>query len=403
MIVRTRGGDRELRSGTIGSSVIPAPGFGSWRPSSGEPITVARATALPAVFNAIRLVAETTGRLPLRVYSGFQAEKRTREDTWQWDLLHHRPNPERSAFDFWQDVAACIETTGDAFAFKAKSRRRVEALFLIHPACVQVKRDRESKELRYVVTRGRERAEFMRSEILHIRGLTTDGGDRGISPLDSEAIGSGLSRYEHEGSLYRNHASIPYALKFEGKMDRQQAAQALAVWKSTHSGGNDSGNPGVLAGGAGIENLGITMEQAQFIESHEFSVKDIARIYNLPASLLNGMDTQPTEEESRRLLNFGLAPRLKRISEAVYCDPDIFPPGEDLYPEHYTDEFVRPDAKAMAEIYHKLTQVGLLLPDEGRAELGRPPLPKGAGQIPQITPVGGAPNPAAVTNGASAE
>lgn len=404
MIVRTRGGDRELRSGPIGSSVIPAPGSMGWWPSSGEPITVNRAMALPAVFGAIRLIAETTGRLPLRVYSGFQADKRTREDSWQWDLLHRRPNPERSAFDFWQDVSSCLETNGNAYMQKAKSRRRVEALFLIHPSCVQVKRDRETGELRYHVTRGGKYAELTRSEILHVRGLSPDGGDVGISPLMSEAIGGAQARYGHEGSTFRNHASPPGAIKVPGKVDRQQGARIVANWMANHSGEN-VGKPALLSDGGDWVPYGMTFEDAQFIEGHEFSVKDIARIYNLPASLLNGAETQPTEEESRRFLNFGLSPRLDRISEALLIDDDLFPPANsDLYPEFYTDEFVRPDAKAMAEIYHKLVQVGLILPDEGRAELGRPPLPKGAGQIPQITPVGGAPNPAvAATNGASAE
>ena len=37
-------------------------------------------------------------------------------------------------------------------------------------------------------------------------------------------------------------------------------------------------------------------------------------------------------------------------------------------------------------------QSGVLLPDEARHELGYEPYPDGIGQIPQITPVGGAPN-----------
>jgi hypothetical protein len=44
-------------------------------------------------------------------------------------------------------------------------------------------------------------------------------------------------------------------------------------------------------------------------------------------------------------------------------------------------------------VQHFRIQNGSELVDEARADNGRPPLPNGAGQIPQITPVGGAPNP----------
>lgn len=400
MIVRTRSGDREFRSGQIGSSVIPS--LTGYVPSSGEVVTIDRATALPACFNAIRLVAELTGRLPLRVYSGFMAQKRTREESWQWDLLHRRPNPDRSPFDFWEDVAACVETNGNAYMQKAKSRRRVEALILIDPCRVQVGRNKDTGELEYRIMTSRGRVTLSKREILHVRGITFDGGDVGVSPIRSEAIGSALARYGHEGSTFRNHASPPGAIKVPGKVDRQQGARIVANWMSSHSGAN-VGKPALLSDGAEWTPYGMTFEDAQFIEGHEFSVKDIARIYNLPASLLNGMDTQPTEEESRRLLNFGMSPRLKRISAAVQHDEDIFPPDSDLYAEHYTEEFVRADAKTEAEIRHFEIQDGSLLIDEARADKGRAPLPDGIGKIPQITPVGGAPNPAAAAaNGAAA-
>jgi hypothetical protein len=44
-------------------------------------------------------------------------------------------------------------------------------------------------------------------------------------------------------------------------------------------------------------------------------------------------------------------------------------------------------------VLQQRVQSGILLIDEARHILGYDPLPGGVGQIPQITPVGGAPNP----------
>jgi hypothetical protein len=83
-----------------------------------------------------------------------------------------------------------------------------------------------------------------------------------------------------------------------------------------------------------------------------------------------------------------------------------------LYPEFFADEFIRVDAATKAQVRHWDVQSGVLLPDEARADVGREPLPplpddpaKEPGKVPQVTPVGGAPNPALIgsTIGASAK
>ena len=101
-----------------------------------------------------------------------------------------------------------------------------------------------------------------------------------------------------------------------------------------------------------------------------------------------------TEEDSLRFINFALLPRLRRIERAFAADADLYPEDSALYPEFHLDEFLRADAGTRAEIQHKQLQTGVLLVDEARADMGLPPLPDGMGQIPQITPVGGAPNAA---------
>jgi HK97 family phage portal protein len=133
------------------------------------------------------------------------------------------------------------------------------------------------------------------------------------------------------------------------------------------------------------------MEDAQFVEGQRFRVEDVARIFRLPRSSLNAEDQGDIEQETLRLLTFGIGPRLSRIASAVRADLDLF--GDtNLYPEHNVDGLVRTDAATKDQIYHQKVQDGRLLVDEARAEEGLPPLPDGAGQVPQLTPVGGAPN-----------
>jgi HK97 family phage portal protein len=407
MIVRTpNGGSRELRTGPIFGQRIPTPAeYGSWLTATGEAVTVDRAAGLPAVFNAISLISETIASLPMRVYRGQGADKRTQERTWQWRLLHDMPNDEQSPFEFWEDVGASIETHGNAYIHKVKiTRGAVDAMFVIDPAIVTVQRNRRTNEKEFHVrgVQNPDRRENQTSvdlvltaaDVLHVRGRTLKGGDVGLSPLRlaKENLAGGIARQSYVNNFFRNDASPPGALRIPDKINRESAAQLMAIWNSYHQGTHQAGSAGLLTAGAEWVKFGVPLEDAQFVESETFAVKDVARWFRLPPSAIGAEQQGNMEQETTRLLSFGMGPRLKRIESAFRADPDFFGSGE-LYPEFFADDFIRVDAATKAEVRHKDVQSGVLLPDEARADKGLPPLPDGAGKVPQITPVGGAPNP----------
>jgi hypothetical protein len=105
------------------------------------------AAGVPGVLNAIWLIAETTASLPVEVWSGKLADKRLMDSSWQWKLLHDKPNEEQSPFDFWFDVTACIESRGNAYLHKVKYQGRVVALHVIDPDIVSVQRDRQGQRV----------------------------------------------------------------------------------------------------------------------------------------------------------------------------------------------------------------------------------------------------------------
>jgi HK97 family phage portal protein len=151
------------------------------------------------------------------------------------------------------------------------------------------------------------------------------------------------------------------------------------------------------------------MADAQYVEGAKLRVEDIARIFRVPRAVLNaGERGENIEQETRRFLTFGMHTRLERIESAFLADPDFFA-GTSLYPEFNDEDIIQIDAATRASVRHQDVQSGVLLPDEARADVGRPPLPNGAGKVPQLTPVGGAPNPVVAaasdssSNGASAD
>jgi len=397
VILATKFGDRELRTtGEWGSeSIIPSPdGYGA--------IPLGAATGLPAVGAAIRLYAGTVASLPINVFQGEDEKKKKKPDTWQAGLFKYQ-NDETARFSFFWDLASGLESCGNAFIFKSRMQRarRLGAMAILRPENMTIRRDRDTNELIYEWWNGRETRRIPTENILHIRGDTMGGGDIGYSPIQVHRMSlmGQLQREQFENRHFANDARPGVALMFPQGVSKDQADEFGNLWDSRHAGTANRGRTGVLGGGATIQTFPLSLEDQQWVESQKFSVEDVARMYGIPASMLEEGESDNPDKDALRWLKFGLGPRLTRIQDAFLHDPDFFGQGSKLYPEFFLDEFLKSDAVSMAQVDHELVQSGVLLVDEARAKRGMPPLKDGAGQIPQITPVGGAPNPVAATNG----
>jgi phage portal protein BeeE len=77
-------------------------------------------------------------RCRARSTRGSTRRKRKRRDTWQYRLLHDLPGMgDFTTFDFFSDVSACVDASGNAFLQKVKAAGQVIALLVIDPAKVR--------------------------------------------------------------------------------------------------------------------------------------------------------------------------------------------------------------------------------------------------------------------------
>jgi HK97 family phage portal protein len=366
-----------------------------WSGSNATTVTYQTAGSLPAVTAAVRLIAETVAAMPLYVFEGLQADKRRMDGSRQFELLNNRPNPEQSAFDFIQDIAACVEWTGNAFISKVKVDGVIQELWPLDPSIVAVLRDDNGDKVFQIVRANGQIVRLDSSDIIHIRGFSHTGGLVGMSPISEyrESLGANLSMQEFVGNFYRNNAQPGVVLVYPQDITEQQATDAAKLWNASHGGPRNAARTAVLGAGADVKTLPISFDDQQFVQSREFGIKEVARMFRVPASLLGGGEAVlriTTEQEALNFLEFSLLPRMRRIERAFRHDLDLF--GDTpMYPEFHVDEFLRADAATRAAVDHQLVQSGILLVDEARANRGLPPLPNGAGQIPQLVPVGGSP------------
>jgi len=285
--------------------------------------------------------------------------------------------------------------------------------YALHPDQVECRGDDFIVDVRsgYVDPTGRGPARYHvdASTILFIRGYGQGGMYEPPTPIQvfRQALSGPVGRQAHEARMWRRGTSIQQAIIFPQGVSSQQADEWRESYRSTYEGTNGDTTL-VIGGGADIKPIGMTAADAQFAELSKLTVHDASRIMGVPANLLGAQEERPVpnlEQDLEMWLRFGLGPELARIEAALEADQELFPPMSQTYPRFETDDFVRGDVLSEDQIAHLRIQDGRMTVDEWRAGQGLPPLPGGVGAIPQITPVGGAPNQVAApaTNGASAQ
>lgn len=330
--------------------------------ASGQVVSVEKSLTLDSVLAAVRVLSESIGALPLKVYQRTRGGQ-GRVEAWfeqVYRLLHDEPNREMTAIDLWSLIVTHLNTWGNAYLGQSYAtiggRRQVAELWPITPRDVQVERLDGVKTFTVTdPTTGKQTTHT--DDIIHIRGISLDGLV-GLSPiaLARNAIGRGIAGDEFSGSFLR-HSAIPRGvLQLDGELSPDRAAALREQWQSLY-GGVNSGRVAILEGGMKFAPITMPLEDAQFVEQEKLSVQKIARIFRIPASMIGGesgdsLTYSTIESDAIHFERYSLRPWIIRIEQALARDRDLFPgEGRSLYPEFLTDAILRADTKTRYESY----------------------------------------------------
>lgn len=382
-------------------------------------VAPADAVGLPALMAVIRLIAHAAANVPLDVIRGDVDSQRERaRDAWQWNLLHERPGPPpMTSANFRADLAAQFCGMGNAYVRKLKPARvsprltrespRVTELLPLDPGKVKPRRA-DTGAVVFTDSTGSQPVERGTDEIIQIRSFSMSGGLEGLSPITQARIfvTAALRRQQFEERHLANGIAPSVALTFPASMKEPQAKKWLDFIKQEHSGSGKAGKILGLVGGATASPLPISLADAMFAQMTSLTMEQATAMYQVPLAILTPQRRPITDDDWRHFTSFALAPVFTAMASAFEADDDLFKPGEDddLSVIGDVDALLKLDPLKKAQVQLAQTQSGARLVDEVRNDDGYGPLPpvpedwtQAPGQVPQITPVGGAPNPIAGT------
>lgn len=261
----------------------------SLQSSSGVSVGPLSALRASAVYCCVNKKSNSVASLGLHVYERIgNNERRKATEHPLYKLLHLKPNNIQSHFNFFQTLQMHRELRGNFFGYKhVNNRGVVTAIETLHPDKMRVRQD-DSGNRTFNYTDNGKTVSLAASRVIHIKGLSDDGLV-GLSPIAyaRNTIGNGLGAEDYASRLLKNDARSTVSLEFPhplGKTKEERNAMMQDIrnkYIQKHTGVN-RGMPIVVDDGAKVSQLSISPQDAQFLESRQFSVIDICRFFNMP-------------------------------------------------------------------------------------------------------------------------
>ena len=279
-----------------------------------------------AAFNAIQIISEAVGTLPAIVY------RRQGEGVRQVESSHpvaklfiDKPNDIQTPSEFVTMMQANVLAHGAAYAeIERDGNGRPTALWPFHPGQIALERIPGTRRIRYQVSDEVGSRRLLPEEVFAIR----DRWDDPFTPrsrLDRcrEALGIAVATERFAGSIWRNGARLSGVVSHPEQIGPDAAKTLRESLQAIYGGSDNAGKIGVLEEGMTWTALSSTPHDAELSEARRIAVLEVARVFNVPAPLLNELSNANYSNvvEMRRQFAAGtIQPWLTRWEQSIRRD-----------------------------------------------------------------------------------
>lgn len=290
--------------------------------------TPTRAMKIAAVFRAVNIISSGLATLKIEYKRKDRAKGYFKIDNGKAGsklnyLLSVRPNSRLNAYEFKKNLVSQILLQGNAYVLPVINiLGEVEALYLLTPGSVA--HDVYSNTYQIADPVNMISTVVSADEILHFKNVSSDGGYTGLSTVSYAALTLGiaatsdnetLKRFATGGrfkAILKNNTST----KGWGEYQDEQLKAHGEDLQEAISRGDD-----ILAVKGDVEVSPLSMSSAdmQFLESRKFTIREIARFFNVPPSKL--MDDTNSNYKTAELSNVDFySEALKPLVEAIISE-----------------------------------------------------------------------------------
>jgi HK97 family phage portal protein len=285
----------------------------AWANQAGTNVTADSSLEIAAFFSAISLIADTISTLPVDSYIRVDGARKPYRPRPAWI---DQPDVDQTKQAHYQQVLISLMVFGNSFTrvFRDDAGEIVN-LVTLDPQLVDVHRNAIGRKI--FIYKGEETA-LTSEDIIHITDMVMPGQVRGKARIDSlkDNLGLALALQGFAARFFGQGSTTAGIIEYPGQLTREQAKSLTEGFDARHRSFRNAHKTGVLSGGAKYVQTSVANDQSQFLQSREFAVQDICRIFNLPPVFL-GVPGTTTYASIEQLMIFLVTHTLRPYIEKL--------------------------------------------------------------------------------------
>jgi HK97 family phage portal protein len=352
---------------------------------SGVEVSEGSALGISAVWRAIALISQTLAQLPMRSIREIGKGQYQRTSSF----LDNPGGPDGpTSFEWRETVFAHLLLHGNAFlAHMYGGAGQLMALVPLHPLSVTIELPEEGDEEQpkggkwfYAHLVNGERVRFDASTMTHIPYLVLDSDGRGLSPIaiHRNSLGTAIAGDRAAAKMFGHGLTVAGLITpDEDDPDWDDASFISDAVNDALTGNENMGKIAVLPRKLKFQQMEMSAEDAQFLQSRQFSIEEVARIYGVPPFELMQTEKQTSwgtgiEAQQRGLGRTVLAPWATRLEQRL---SRLLP--NPRFVEIDFSGLERPSPDVEIRLLLEQIEGGLITINEARAVRNLPPVPGG--------------------------
>jgi HK97 family phage portal protein len=353
--------------------------------STGRIVTEQTALSVSPMYAAVRILSEALAQMDLALYSRTKLGNVRETDHGLYWLLHDLPNPEVTSYEFRLALMAHLVLWGNAYAeIQRNAKGDVLGLWPLLPNRMQRIDRGDDNRLRYwyrlpdgtpLVLYGP--GPGAPSQILHIRGLAFDA-IRGYSPMRllRETVGLTQALEEYGARYFGNDAAPGGIIQAKSRLTDKQVDSFKQRWEEAHRGLTQAHRVAILEDGWSWQAVTTNPDNAQFLQSRTFQIREIARITRISPHLLQDLERATfsnIEHLSIEFVRYTMAPWMVNWSQAIGRDIIGVRDMQRMFAAFDPSSLLQGDLRSTIAALAQGIQWGIYCPDDARAKLGENP------------------------------
>ncbi|PFK17896.1 phage portal protein [Bacillus cereus] len=343
---------------------------------SGKPATIIseeEALKIPSVKAAVELISNSISTLPIYLYVENEIDKSIEKvSDSRINTLNHRSNKFQTAQSIKKKVVTDYLLHGKAYLYKKNGElHHLETRNVDEADYTDDGITLGRKEITY---NGPRTVELDSSEVIII-----DSATNGILADGGKILVQASQQIEYSLALLTNSAVPTGVLKSASRLTETVINRLRESWESLYQGASRSGRTIILEEGMEFVPLSMKPDEMQLTDSHKTMISEIARLFNIPESMINSSANKynSLEQNGAQYLKGTLFPIITAIESSL--DNEMLNETEQQLGYFFrfdTSEILRTTESEKIKTVSEALSNGLISFNEAREKLDMPKIEK---------------------------